>query len=56
MGNYYPISMQIGTQTKKNMLSLKITIPEVQAKFKMATAAILKIEVNAIIWAITTLF
>jgi hypothetical protein len=29
MGNYHPILMQIGTQTKKNMLSLKITIPEV---------------------------
>jgi hypothetical protein len=29
MGNYHPIFMKIGTQTKKNMLSLKITIPEV---------------------------
>jgi hypothetical protein len=29
MGNYHPILMQIGTQTKKNMLSLKIIIPEV---------------------------
>jgi hypothetical protein len=28
MGNYHPILMQIGTQTKKNMLSLKITISE----------------------------
>jgi hypothetical protein len=28
MGNYHPILVQIGTQTKKNMLSLKITIPE----------------------------
>jgi hypothetical protein len=28
MGNYHPILMQIGTKTKKNMLSLKITIPE----------------------------
>jgi hypothetical protein len=34
MGNYHPISMKIGTQTKKNTLSLKITIPEVQAKFQ----------------------
>jgi hypothetical protein len=29
MGNCHPILMQIGTQTKKNMLILKITIPEV---------------------------
>jgi hypothetical protein len=29
MGNYHPISMKIGTQTKKNMLSSKFTIPEV---------------------------
>jgi hypothetical protein len=29
MGNYHPIFMQIGTQTKQNMLSLKITVPEV---------------------------
>jgi hypothetical protein len=29
MGNYHLILMKIGTQTKKNMLSLKITISEV---------------------------
>jgi hypothetical protein len=29
MGNYNPILMQIGTQTKKNMLSSKFIIPEV---------------------------
>jgi hypothetical protein len=34
MGNYHPILMKIGTQTKKNMLSLKITKAEVQAKFQ----------------------
>jgi hypothetical protein len=34
MGNYHPILMQIGTQTKKNVLSSKFTIPEVQAKFQ----------------------
>jgi hypothetical protein len=34
MGNYHPILMQIGTQTKKNMLSLKIAIPEVTIKFQ----------------------
>jgi hypothetical protein len=34
MGNYHPILMTIGTQTKKNMLSLKITQAEVQAQFQ----------------------
>jgi hypothetical protein len=34
MGNYHPILMQIGTQTKKNMLSLEVTIPEVTIKFQ----------------------
>jgi hypothetical protein len=34
MGNYHPILMQIGSQTKNNMLSLKITIPEVKIKFQ----------------------
>jgi hypothetical protein len=34
MGNYHPISIKIGTQTKKNMLKLKITKAEVQAKFQ----------------------
>jgi hypothetical protein len=29
MGNYYPILTQIGTQTKRNMLSSNFTIPEV---------------------------
>jgi hypothetical protein len=33
MGNCHPILMQIGSQTKKNMLSLKVTIPEVTIKF-----------------------
>jgi hypothetical protein len=32
VGNYHPILMQIGTQTEKNMLSLKITIPKVTIK------------------------
>jgi hypothetical protein len=31
---YHPIVMQIGTQTKKNMLSSKFIIPEVKAKFQ----------------------
>jgi hypothetical protein len=34
MGNYHPILMKICTQTKKNMLSLKITKAEVQAQFQ----------------------
>jgi hypothetical protein len=34
MGNYHPILMKIGTQTKKHMLSSKITKTEVQAKFQ----------------------
>jgi hypothetical protein len=33
-GNYHPILMQIGKQTKKYMLSSKFTIPEAQAKFQ----------------------
>jgi hypothetical protein len=33
MGNNHPILMQIGTQTKKNMLNLEVTIPEVKIKF-----------------------
>jgi hypothetical protein len=33
MGNYHPILMQIGTQTKIHMFSLKITVPEVTIKF-----------------------
>jgi hypothetical protein len=31
---YHPILMKIGTQTKKSMLSSKITIPEVYAEFQ----------------------
>jgi hypothetical protein len=34
MGNYHLIFMKIGIQTKKNMLSLKITKAEVQTKFQ----------------------
>jgi hypothetical protein len=33
MGNYHLILMKIGTQTKKHMLSLEVTIPEVTIKF-----------------------
>jgi hypothetical protein len=34
MGIYHPILMKIDTQTKKNMLSSKVTLPEVYAKFQ----------------------
>jgi hypothetical protein len=34
MGNYHPISIKTGTQTKKNMLKSKITKAEVQVKFQ----------------------
>jgi hypothetical protein len=57
MGNYHPILMKIGTQIRKNMMSLKITIPRsVRPIFKMAAAAMLEIQVHAIKWAITTRF
>jgi hypothetical protein len=32
MGNYHPILMKIGTQTKKNMLSSKVTKAEAYRK------------------------
>jgi hypothetical protein len=48
--------MKIGTQTKKHMLSSKITEAEVYTIFKMAAAAMLEIQVHAIKWAITTRF
>jgi hypothetical protein len=34
MGNYYPILMPFGTQTKKNILSFEVTIPGVTIKFQ----------------------
>jgi hypothetical protein len=34
MGNYHPILMKIGTRTKKNMLSSKITKAEVYGHFQ----------------------
>jgi hypothetical protein len=34
MGNYHPILMKIGTQTKKSMLSSEITKAEVKANFQ----------------------
>jgi hypothetical protein len=47
MGNYHPILMQIDKQTKKSMLSSKVTKAEmIYQAFKMAAAAVLKIEVR----------
>jgi hypothetical protein len=34
MGNYHPILMQVGTQTKKNILSSKVTKAEVTDRFQ----------------------
>jgi hypothetical protein len=34
MGNYHPISLKIGTQTKKYMLKSQVTKAEVQAEFR----------------------
>jgi hypothetical protein len=34
MGSYHPISLKTGTQTKKHMLSSRITKAEVQAEFQ----------------------
>jgi hypothetical protein len=58
MGNCHRILMQIGTQTKKHMLSLKVTIQKRKHRsiFKMAAAAILLIEANDVKWAITIRF
>jgi hypothetical protein len=56
MGNYHPILMKIGTQTKKHMLSSKNHRSGSEPIFKMAAAAMLEIQVHAIKWAITTRF
>jgi hypothetical protein len=56
MGNYHPILMKIGTQTKKIMLSLKITIPEVEAKFQDGRRRLLEIKVRVTKRAFTTRF
>jgi hypothetical protein len=47
MGNYHPISMKIGTQTKKNTLSSKIIKAEVYGHFQDGRPAILEIQVRA---------
>jgi hypothetical protein len=56
MGNYHPILMIIGTQTKKSMLSSKIPKRKCRPIFKKAAAAILEIEVDAIKWGIIAQF
>jgi hypothetical protein len=48
--------MKIGKQTNNDMLTSKITKAGVQANFKMAAAAMLEIQVNAIKWAINGQF
>jgi hypothetical protein len=48
MGKYHPILVKIRTQTKKNMLSSKITKAEVFSHFQDGAAAMLEIQVSAI--------
>jgi hypothetical protein len=43
MGNYHPILMKFDTQSKKSMLSSKVTKAEMIDRFKMAAAAMLEI-------------
>jgi hypothetical protein len=57
MGNYHPILMKIGTQTKKNMLSSKITKAEVYGQFSRWPPLLSgKSSVHAIKWAIIDQF
>jgi hypothetical protein len=56
MGNYHPILMKIGTQTKEHRLKSKITQQKRSPNFKMAAAAILDSQVRDIKWAIITQF
>jgi hypothetical protein len=54
MGNYHPILMKICTQTKKNMLSSKVTKNgNDRPHSKIAIAAMLEIQVHAMKWVIT---
>jgi hypothetical protein len=45
---YHLILMKIGTQTEKNLLSLKIQKRKRKSLLKMAANSVLEIEVNAI--------
>jgi hypothetical protein len=57
MGNYNPIFMQIAIQTiRKACRVQKLQNQRRSPSFKMTTAALLFIEMNAIKWAITTRF
>jgi hypothetical protein len=56
VGNYHPNLMNIGIHTEKSMPSLEITNQKRRSSFKMDAAAMLKIEMNAVKWAITTRF
>jgi hypothetical protein len=56
MGNYQPLSMKIGTPTKRCMRVQKSQKGRRRSIFKMAVAAMLKIQVHAVKWAITTRF
>jgi hypothetical protein len=48
MGSYHPNLMKFDTQTKKNILSLKVTKAEVTDRFQDGRAAMLEIQVHAI--------
>jgi hypothetical protein len=54
MGNYHPISIKIGTQTKKNVLSSKVTKAEVTDRFQDGRRRHVGNSRHAIKWAITT--
>jgi uncharacterized protein with von Willebrand factor type A (vWA) domain len=53
MSHYHPISIKLGTQTKKHMLSSKSQKRKCRPNFKMAAAVTLEIQVRAIKWALT---
>jgi hypothetical protein len=56
MSNNHPILMKFGTQTKRGMLSSKITKAKMQAIFNTAAAVMVEMEVHAIKWAIVIRF
>jgi hypothetical protein len=56
IGNYHPILMKIGTQTKTDMLSSKITKAEVLINFQDGRRRHLGNSSDAIKWAITPIF
>jgi hypothetical protein len=57
VGNYNPILMQVGIQTKKSMSSSEITKPEALAKFQDDRRRhFFFMETISVKWAITTQF